>query len=132
MRLVGQLARDQPAYGLDLLLRNLGGFAAEGDESHRAVRTKRIAIATLIIDIDEEITFEKRLFDDLITIAPTAADAISWKKCFDILSNQLLKNAFFMAGTSIDRVPMRHKTRYTFTIFSRPRETWRVSLRVSG
>src|SRR5437867_7646098 len=44
-------------------------------------------------------TLFRSLFDDLITIAPTAADAISWKKCFDILSNQLLKNAFFMAGT---------------------------------
>jgi len=62
-------------------------------------------IAAFILDVHEEIVLEQGFFDDLVTIAPPAANLVDWKKGLDVAVLQIFVNLFFVAGAGIYRVP---------------------------
>src|SRR3989442_12040482 len=104
---VGQFALDEPADGVDLVLRNLRGLAVKYDEADGAVRSKRVVVSAIVIDVHEQVVLEQRFVDDLVAIAPAAANLVGWKKSFDLLFSQLLEDLLFVTRASIDCVP-RH------------------------
>src|SRR5712692_5906409 len=108
MRRIGQFAGDKAADRFDLLLRDLCRLSAEADESNGTVGTKGVVIAAVVIDIDEKVVFEERLFDHFVPVAPTSPDFVSWKERLDVFVSQFLKDVFFVSRPSVDRIPRCH------------------------
>src|SRR5216683_4294356 len=117
MGLVGQLARNEPADGIDFVFRDLSRLSIEYHEAYGAVGTKRFVIAAVVVHVDKKIVLEERFIDDLVAIAPAPADFVRWKKRFNLFFSQFLKNLFFVARAGIQSVPMRHTTSNSNDIF---------------
>src|SRR5437868_12592443 len=105
---IRQFALDEPADGIDLVLRNLRGLAIKYDETDGAVGAERVVVSAIIIDVHEQVVLEQRLIDDLVAIAPAAANLVGWKKSFDLLFGQFLEDLLFVTRASINGIPLRH------------------------
>src|SRR5438132_10437642 len=105
---VGQFTLDEPADGVDLVLGNLCGLAIKYNEPDGAIRPERVVISAVVVDVHEQIVFEERFVDDLVAIAPAAANLVGWKKSFDLLFSQLLEDPLFVTRASINGIPLRH------------------------
>src|SRR5262245_23516157 len=108
MRIVCQFRRYQATDTVDFSGRDLGRLTFECHESYSTVGLQRFVISPVVIHVYEKVILEQRLFDDFVPVAPTAANFVGWKECFDPPVGEVVKNLFFMSWTRVESIPTRH------------------------
>lgn len=83
----GQIAGDQAANSLDFVGRDGSGFAAKADDVGHA-RGLENGEEGVGVEAGEEVTAEKRQFDDLDAIGPLAAGAVDGEEGFNATRGQ--------------------------------------------
>src|SRR5438093_6475988 len=105
MRIVFELRRHQPPDRFNFGIRNFRGLPFERDEGNGTIRPERLVVTPRRRNINEEIIFEKRLFDDLVPITPPPPDFVCRQERLDEAARKILENLFFVTRSCVQRIP---------------------------
>src|SRR5947207_3438814 len=113
MRIVFELRRHQPPDRFNFGIRNFRGLPFERDEGNGTIRPERLVVTPRRRNINEEIIFEKRLFDDLVPITPPPPDFVCRQERLDEAARKILENLFFVTRSCVQRIP-GHSERFCY------------------